>query len=199
MRGRRPPFLWAVRLYDRLCRRILGLDRPSSRVGPVLCLEIQRSRRSRTLPDGTTVRRGDRIAVLHLNNARLAEIHAETAAPKPAALAFRRAMLDSLAELARLARPSCPLSDIRAYRVTTILASGLPNLGFTAERLGVAFPRWTAACQRYLFAALNPGAPPRFGGRTYRRAVRFWLSREALLRRHGPAAARRSAMGLPIP
>ncbi len=190
MRPRRPPFRWAVRLYDRLCRRLHGLDQPSARVGPVLCLEIHRSRKSRTLPDGTAVRRGDRIAILHLNNAGLARLHARAPSPKAGGIGLRREFLASLAELARLAAPACALSEVRAYRITTILTAGLPRLGFAAERFGVLLPRWSAACQRYLFSALHPGTPPRLGGRTYRRAVRFWLSREALLRHHGPAATR---------
>src|SRR5438034_1537520 len=72
-----PWYRWAVLLYDRAYRAVHGLDRPPAQVGPALCLEVRRSRRARRLPDGTRVALGDRIGVIHVNNARIAGVRSE--------------------------------------------------------------------------------------------------------------------------
>ncbi len=68
---------WPIAAYDRLFRWLNGLDRPGSHVGPVLRLKVRPSRRGVRLMDGTVVRRGDPIGVIHLDNERVVSLHAE--------------------------------------------------------------------------------------------------------------------------
>src|SRR3989454_9356962 len=70
-----PWYRWAVVLYDPAYRVVHGLDRLPTQVGPALCVEVRRSRRARRLPDGTRIASGDRVGVIHLNNARLTAVH----------------------------------------------------------------------------------------------------------------------------
>lgn len=186
-------------LYDRAYRLLYGLDRPMAQVGPALCVKVERTRRDVTLPDGTTIRRGEVVGVLHLNNARLGAVHLNGLAPLAIGLEFRRWLLASLGELARLAAAPRPLADVRAFTAITIFHRGLARLGFQVERGGLALPGLVAAYQRVLLACLHPAGPVRVRGARDGRARRLWLTREALLARYGaetgpgaPPASRRA-------
>src|SRR5206468_5786299 len=89
----RRPYRWAVMLYDRAYRLAHGLDRPTARVGPALSLEVRRSWRTLTLPDGTPIASGERIGILHLNNTRIAAVHVNGQPPVAIGLEFRRWLL----------------------------------------------------------------------------------------------------------
>ena len=184
--GRRahPWYRWAVMLYDRAYRAVHGLDRPPAQVGPALCVEVRRSRRARRLPDGTRVAGGDRIGVLHVNNARIAAVHVNGQPPLAIGLEFRRWLVTSLHELARLTADGGPLADVRAFYADTIFHRGLAHLGFRAERDGIVWPGLTAAYQHALMASLHPMGPLRFRRATHTRARRLWLTREELLSRY---------------
>lgn len=182
----RPAYGWAVLVYDRLYRFFHHLDTPASEVGPALRIELTRSRRARRLRDGTLIRPGDRIGVLHLNNARIAFLHAHEQSLLSAGLEFRRQFFASLHALAALARPDGPLGGVRAFTATTIHHGWLQRLGFEAEPDGLVWPRLVAVYQRALLASLHPGA--RLSRASYRRARRLWLSRGALLARFGEGA-----------
>src|SRR5438094_9476959 len=120
-----PWYRWAVMLYDRAYRAAHGLDRPPAQVGPALSIEVRRSRRARRLPDGTRVAGGDRIGVLHVNNARIAAVHVNGQPPLAIGLEFRRWLVTSLHELARLAADGGPLADVRASCADTIFQRAL--------------------------------------------------------------------------
>jgi hypothetical protein len=153
---------------------------------------VRRARRARRLPDGSLLDRGDRIGVLHLNNARIGHLHASEPSPLSAGLEFRREFMASLQALAAQAGAGGPLADVRAFTATTILHDPLHRLGFQAEPDGHAWGRLVAVYQRALLASLHPTA--RLGRPGYRQARRLWCSREALLARFGdgrPAASRR--------
>src|SRR2546425_3403314 len=184
--GRRvhPWYRWAVLLYDRAYRAVHGLDRPPAQVGPALCLEVRRSRRARRLPDGTRVALGDRIGVIHVNNARIAGVHVNGQPPLAIGLEFRRWFVASLHELAQLAADGGPLADVRAFSAITIFHRGLSRLGFRAERDGIVWPGLTAAYQRALMASLHPAGPLRVWRATHARARRLWMTRAELLSRY---------------
>lgn len=190
-----PAYRWAVLAYDRVYRYLHRLDSPASEVGSVLRIEVRRARRARRLPDGAVVDRGDRIGVLHLNNARIGHLHASEPSLLSAGLEFRRQFMASLHALAAQARAGGPLADVRAFEATTILHLPLRRLGFQPEPGGGAWGRLVAVYQRALLASLHPRA--RLGRPGYQRARRLWCSREALLARFGDgraAAARRWAV-----
>ena len=180
----RRPYRWAVMLYDRAYRLARGLDRPTAQVGPALSLEVRRIWRTLTLPDGTAIANGERIGILHLNNARIAAVHVNGQSPVTIGLAFRRWVLCSLRELAHLAAAGGPLEDVRAFSAITIFHRGLARIGFCAERDGLFWPGLTAAYQRALMTSLHPVGPLRFRRATHTLARRLWLTREELLSRY---------------
>ena len=184
--GRRahPWYRWAVIFYDRAYRVTHGLDRPPAQVGPALCVEVRRSRRARRLPDGTRIAAGDRVGVIHLNNARITAVHINGQPPLATGLEFRRWFLASLRELAQLAADGGPLADVRAFSVISIFHRGLAHLGFHPEHGGIAWPGLTAAYQRALMASLHPGGALRPRRVISAGARRLWMTREALLSRY---------------
>jgi len=167
-------------------------------VGPAGRIAVRRSHRTLQLAGGTTIRFGDRIGILHLNNAFMAAVHADGNAPIVVGLEFRRQLVSSLHELARLAGPSGRLKDVKAFSATTIFFhQGFTRLGFAPEDDAPAWPRLVAAYQRALLASLHPAGPVRLRRSSYRRARRLWISRENLLARYGAAAcppARRAVL-----
>lgn len=181
----RGPYRWAVVAYDRLYRSLHGLDRPEAEVGPALRVEVRTCRRMRSLPGPTILRRGDRIGILHVNNERIAALHADGLAPLAVGLEFRRQFVASLRALARLVAGG-DLGDVRAFAATTIAHAGLTRLGFTPEPRGVVWPRLVAVYQRSLLASLRPRPAPLLRGAGHHYARRLWLTRETLLARYGP-------------
>jgi hypothetical protein len=181
-------FRWAVLAYDRLYRLLHGLDTAASEVGPAVRIEVRRSHRT-LLAGGTTIRFGDRIGVLHLNNAVMAALHADGRAPIAVGLEFRRQLVGSLHELARLAGPRGRLKDVKAFSATTIFFHrGFRRLGFAPEDDAPAWPRLVAGYQRALLASLHPAGPVRLRRASCGRARRLWISRETLLARYGAVA-----------
>ncbi|MBI4254463.1 MAG: hypothetical protein HY616_05280 [Candidatus Rokubacteria bacterium] len=185
----RSRFHWAVLVYDRLYRFLHGLDTAASEVGPAARIAVRRSHRTLQLAGGTTIRSGDRIGILHLDNAFMAALHAGGLPPIAVGLESRRQLVSSLHELARLAGPGGRLTDVKAFSATTILFhQGLARLGFAPEDDAPAWPRLVAAYQRTLLASLHPEGTVRLRRSSYRRAVRLWISRENLLARYGAVA-----------
>ncbi len=181
---------WLVAPYDRVYRFVHNLDSSASEVGPAVRVEVRRSHRTLHLADGTTIRRGDRIGVLHLNNERVVALHAAGLPAIAVGLEFRRQLGASLHALARRACPEGGLSDVRAFEATTIFFhQWLRRLGFEPDPDGLAWPGFVTGYQRALLASLRPAGPVRLGGATYRHAQRLWISRAKLLTRYGPLPA----------
>ncbi|MBI2525458.1 MAG: hypothetical protein HYV93_05705 [Candidatus Rokubacteria bacterium] len=188
---------WIVVGLDRGYRTLHALDAPAAQVGPALCLEVRRSRRTFSLADGTAVRRGDPVALLHLNNRRIVALHHEEGRQHPVGLVFRRRFVTSLEALATRAADGGDLAHLRAFAAMTVFFGGLQRLGF-AEAAGdrLFWARCVAAYQRVLLAAFHPAGAARRRAGTRTRAHRLWISRERLLALHGPARARRARRAL---
>jgi hypothetical protein len=185
----RSRYRWAVLVYDRVYRFLHGLDTAASEVGAAARIAVRRSHRTLQLAGGMTVRSGDRIGVLHLNNAFIAALHVDGRPPIAVGLEFRRQLVNSLHELARLAGPGGGLPDVKAFSATTIFFHhGFRRLGFAPEDDAPPWPRLVAAYQRALLASLHPAGPVRLRRSSYRRALRLWISRENLLARYGAVA-----------
>jgi hypothetical protein len=178
---------WAIVAYDRLYRWLNGLDRPGAQVGPILRLTVRPSRRTVRLMDGTVVRRGDPIGVLHLNNERVVRLHADGLPPGAIGIRFRRHLFASFRELTRLAAPGGSLAQVRAFTATTILHHGLGRLGFEPARDGSRGSAIAGAYQRALLASLRPAGSARLDASVRHRARQLWMSRDALEARfHNP-------------
>ncbi len=173
---------WPIAAYDRLFRWLNGLDRPGSHVGPVLRLKVRPSRRDVRLMDGTVVRRGDLIGVIHLDNERVVSLRAEGRGSEAIGFEFRRQFLASLRELATLSDLG-PLAGVRAFTATTILHHALGRLGFEPARGGSRESALIGAYQRALLASLRPAGRARLDASIRRHARQLWVSREALLAR----------------
>jgi hypothetical protein len=180
----RPRYRWAVTVYDQLYRSVHGLDRPASGVGPALCIAVRRSYRTHHLSDGTIVHPADLIGVIHLNNGRVAALHADARSPLAVGLQFRRQVVASLQALAVQAGPGARLAALEAFTATTIFHDGLRRFGFDVEDT-VAWPSLVAAYQRALLASLHPAGWLRPRRARYQRACRLWLSRRRLLESYG--------------
>ncbi len=190
VRSPRLRYGWAVIICDRVYRFLHRLETPASVVGLAACVEVRYSYRTVQLPSGISIRRGDGIGVLHLNNDFVVALHTDGLSPIALGLEFRRQLVTSLHELARLAGPGSRLNDVKAFSATTIFFhQGFQRLGFEAEDYAPAWPRLVAAYQRALLAALHPAGPARLRGSPYLRALRLWISRETLLTRYGAVRA----------
>jgi len=188
---------WAIHAYDRLYRWVNGLDRPTSQIGPVLCLKIRASGRTVRLADGTAVRRGEPIGLLHLNNERVVALHAGGLRPEAVGFEFRRQFLASLHDLAQLTDPGGPLARVQAFAVTTILHRGLGRLGFEPARGRAAGSVLVAVYQRALLASLRPAGRARLDGSIRHRARQLWISRDRLRARFRHPQARRAVDTVP--
>lgn len=149
-------------------------------MGPILKLTVRPSRRTVRLMDGTVVRRGDPIGVIHLNNERVVTLHAVGLQPGAIGIRFRRQLVASFRELTRLAAPGGSLVQVRAFTATTILHHGLGRLGFEPARDGSGGSVIAGAYQRVLLASLRPAGSARLGTSIRHRARQLWMSREAL-------------------
>jgi hypothetical protein len=171
---------WPIAAYDRLYRWLNGLDRPGSLVGPVLRVHVRRSRRTVRLGDGSVVRRGDPIGIIHLNNERVVALHAGGRRPETAGLQLRRQFVLSLRELARLTDAGGPLAPVKAFTASTIFHHGMRRLGFEPARGSAPGSALVGAYQRALLAVLHPGGGGRLDARIRDRAEQLWISREVL-------------------
>jgi hypothetical protein len=145
-----------------------------------------------TLADRSEVRRGDRVGSLHLNNERVAALHAHCPTPAALGLEFRRQFLASLHALAVLCRPGNRLGEVQAFTAVTIFHHGLARVGFEIEPNGLAWPRWVGGYQRALLASLHPSGESRLIAPDSRRAERCWISRGRLLALYSSPARRAS-------
>jgi YkoP domain len=137
-------------------------------VGSAARIQVQPSHRRVRLADGTTIRLGDPVGVLYLNDNRGFALHADGLLPVAVGFEFRRHFLSSLYELARLVGPDGRLTDVKAFfATTTFFHEGFKQLGFEEEDKAPAWLR------------LRPSTP--------HRARRLWISRKTLLVRYGAA------------
>lgn len=186
-------YRFGIAAYDWVYRVTHGLTSPESEIGPVLRVEIRRSRRTFRLRDGSIIRPGDRIGYIHVNNDRVAALGADGLTPVAVGLEFRKRLLASFCALAELCRPGGRLDDVKAFQATTIFHYGLTRLGFETEPGGLRWPRLVGAYQRALLATMHPRRPVGLHGASYQHAERLWISREALYARYRDAEVRRRA------
>jgi len=177
-------------------RRVAGVFEFTQAQGCILRLQRARAPHDLRLADGTTVRKGEPVLLLHLWNERLPSMGPE--GPDLAwAVEMRRRLITSLREVARWLRDGQCGEDIRAIGGVTVLLDPADEGG--GQRL----------MRRLGFAVLPyPGPLGRFGGvwedlytwwlmwafnaatLRHRRLLRLrrtevWISTQALLERYG--------------
>lgn len=135
-----------------------------------------------TLPDGTHIRRGDRVLVLHINNKKIAG-PAGFLSPWEQ-VRMMRGDLQALAAWA--ATPSFP-QNIRALYGYTLLSRGAPRMGFTVRtRPSTWYTRLNAFFLMGLLVLYNPAGRDRLAhGTTYdTEPSETWMSLKELERRY---------------
>jgi hypothetical protein len=178
-----------LRCYDAFYRRLHGLTDPAAQLGEVLRVEAARYRGPAVmLADGTQVRRGDRIGVIHLNNERVARLHGDGSDTPTAGLKFRRAFVASLKELARQVAETDRYSGVKAFTAQTIFHQGTQRVGFEILPLARSVrTRLVAVYERSIMAHYHPLGYRRPGRPRVREARAIWISRNELRRRYASA------------
>jgi MFS family permease len=176
---------WPV--WERITMRIHPTMLVPGATKGVLRVRLARFRgRSIELPDGTRVRRGDRIVELHLNNRRLTQV------ASLGTFALLRMMADDLRALAAwVEQPDFP-ADVRALHGVTLLSRAGPRLGFTLRARPKNLHTWL---ERFFMHGLLvlynlEGVERLLQGSTYGDYPQeIWMSRGELLRRYGSQSA----------
>ena len=141
--------------------------------------------KSITLPDGTTVKRGDLVCELHMSNVKLTQI-TDT-------WALIRALGGDLRALAAWAeQPDFP-ARVRALYGYSLLSRGAPRLGFTLrDRRITLYARLERFFLMGLLALYNAQGVERLRhGTTFAHYPQeLWMSRDELRRRYGADAPR---------
>ena len=144
-----PWYHGAVALYDRGYRFLHGLDRPEAQAGPLLSVERRCMARVLRLADGTLLRQGDRVGVLHVNNARALALHTDGLGPAAVGFEFRRLFMASLRALAARAADGGPWASLTAYSISmnwstrskiNVRSAGAEDVTVTNRQNGHATP-----------------------------------------------------------
>ncbi len=186
MASRAPWYRRAVAVYERSYRLLHGLDWPAARIGPVLSVQRRRLWRALRLADGTLLRRGAQIGVLHLDNVRTVALHGDGLGSGAIGFEFRRLFLTSLRAIAARAGDGGPLALLQAYSVTTLFHHRLPVLGFVPATGDRSICRALVSLyERALLSSLHPAGIARLRRGARGQARRLWISRQDLLARFG--------------
>jgi hypothetical protein len=139
------------------------------------------------LADGTDIKPGDPIGVIHLNNERASALHGSRPGARRVGLAARRAFHASLEALAEHARRSSRYRPLKAFTAATIFHRGTERMGFEVRPLSrPLLSRIVAAYERGLLALFHPLGRRRLGRPRFAEAREIWISRDDLLRRYAP-------------
>jgi hypothetical protein len=136
-----------------------------------------------TLPDGTAIKSGDRIAEMHIHNAALVEV-----AKRANGWQLLRMMMGDLDELARWTEKADFPADVHAFYGYTILSRAAPRLGFTIRTRPHSLRTWLDGFfLTGLLVLYNPRGRNRLEeGQVYGSdPVEVWMSRSELERRYG--------------
>jgi peptidoglycan/xylan/chitin deacetylase (PgdA/CDA1 family) len=136
------------------------------------------------LYDGAMIHPGAHVGELHLDRARLGELH-RTVARQHVGLALRRELESTLQRLAQLVVEQPRYHRFEAFRSTTLFWKETTRLGFETCAPDTDWRhRFLGWYQRMLLRRDHPLGCGRLQGRRWE-ARTIWLSRQELLRRYG--------------
>lgn len=199
--GRARGFLRFWPIWDRVMHTVHPVHAIPGAPYDLLRVEFTRLRaRPITLPDGTRIVHGDRVAEVHINNRVMASVLRDHGSPLRA-LPMLAADLRALAAWASAspdvasapdghAPPVFP-PEVRALYAFTLLGRGAPRLGFTLrERPPTIHTRLDRFFMTGLLVMYNSAGLERLarGGTNALEPVEIWMSRAELLRRYGASA-----------
>lgn len=178
-------------LVERLFTRFYRVE-PLDPDNPELAMRIAFQHYVRapfTLPDGTTVARGDLVCELHMRNDLLAELHTRYGDPSRVAAAYLRLMRDAMRRAASMWQPGGRLERVVALYGVSLFPGHLARGGFVTRPV---LPRWRSWLVSWWSRKVVAGAHPE--GRTRvldangkpLAVYEAWLSRQACLARYGP-------------
>lgn len=142
------------------------------------------------LADGETLRAGDRIVELHMNNELLHEFGRNARSPLQLAIQLIRAMEKTMPALAASVAARKDASTIKAVVGTSMVNRGVEQFGFTVADLPPGFFAWaTKKYLKLLLSVIHPQGRNRLGERAEMLVPkRIAVSTRELLRRYGKAA-----------
>ncbi len=193
----RPPDLLSRLVFaiDRHMRRRLGIWEFSDDPDCILRVALIRSRWEITLNDGTVIRRGETIGMIHAWNERVPPIP-PTGADMAWARELRRRLIRSLQLLARAAREDPRLQAVRGFGGAGVLHFS-PAVLSLLERLGLEIYELPPQTVRdwveekvsrvWTWLMRRTFNPPSVEGRGLDVLSRrfYWISREKLLQMYG--------------
>ena len=139
-----------------------------------------------TLSDGTVVREGDPVAEVHVDNARLEQLHRGAEDPRRVGLKFARQLTDAFAALAAYLRDNPQIPAVAVFG-TTLYWQGAQRLGWEVRDLPGGIQRLLLnAWLRFLVWYYHPEGTRRTAGRErLSRARQIWISRRRLVELYG--------------
>jgi hypothetical protein len=139
-----------------------------------------------TLQDGLTIRPGDLVCEIHIDNLQVARYHQQTSDPRGLGLLFVRGMTEGLRHLAAFVE-AIPERRIVAVHAISLYWEGSERLGFEVRPIRGRWERWSAnTWLKFLLWYYHPEGVKRTRGRQRLAEAReAWMSVDQLKRRYG--------------
>lgn len=147
------------------------------------------------LPEGETVRKGDRVVELHMNNALLYEFGRRARSPVQLAIQLIRAMEQTMPQLAASLLSHKDIRSIKAVIGTTMVHRGVEQFGFQVEELPKGWFAFSSKLYlRLLLSVIHPQGADRLAERKEMLVPkRIVISMNEIVRRYGGAGPSGSA------
>mgnify|MGYP001328662550 CR=1 FL=1 len=191
--GQAQGFLRFWLVWEAIMHRLFPIQTIPQAPDSLIALHVMRYRgRPLLLADGTPMRRGDRVAELHLQNRigwRLMQQEDQWA--------FLVTLRKDFRALAAWMASDPALADVRAIWGTTILSRAAPRFGFMVRDRPPTFVRWLERffLQGLLVIYSQDGIHRLKHGKVHRQyAQEVWMSRTQLLQRYLSASGKETAM-----
>lgn len=173
--------------WERLISRLARIEDIFDAAGKPIMFRIARRKyrsKTRVLPDGTVLRRGDFIGELHLHNEMLAGL-GNNADPAHLAFTAKKATQHSLAVLARWLKENPRYQDIKAIAGLSILHRGSQLVGFSSFEVSPLLARLACWYESLLLAFFHPAGKGRVTRHRQKLTARLLvMSKEELFKRY---------------
>ncbi|WP_199622275.1 polysaccharide deacetylase family protein [Paenibacillus alkalitolerans] len=139
------------------------------------------------LNEGETLKKGDRVVELHMDNALLYDLGKKSRSPVQLAIQLIRAMEQTMPQLASVLLSRADAASIKAVMGITMVHRGVEQFGFTVSELPKSwFASATRVYLRILLSVLHPQGVERLGERPEMLVPkRIAMSMKEMARRYG--------------